>query len=134
MRARPFPSSPRRGGCGINKKTRSHRKAPQTGRFPRKQHASKALEPPRLPGLFWNLMASQAPLLTQEGSFKRATVNSFTPSGWSLTQNVSPDWPPLLPQEGNTFAWTHFHNFGCRVMSLCFRDAPLEHEADGPLI
>src|SRR6266436_1327170 len=72
------------------------------------------------------------PLLEQEGN--PLPCNSFTPSGWSLTQNVSPDCPPLLPQEGNTFAWTHFHNFGCRVMSLCFRDAPLEHEADGPLI
>src|SRR6267143_5956121 len=52
----------------------------QTGWFPWNAQQVIALEPPRLLGLFWNLMASQAPLLTQEGSFKRATVNWFTPS------------------------------------------------------
>ncbi len=34
--------------------------------------------PPARP--FWNLMASQAPLLTQEGNFKTRPANSFTPS------------------------------------------------------
>src|SRR6267143_1117709 len=52
----------------------------QTGWFPWNAQQLIALEPPRLLGLFWNFMASQAPLLTQEGSFKRATVNCFTPS------------------------------------------------------
>src|SRR2546426_428967 len=78
-------------------------------------------------------MASQAPLLTQEGSFKRATVNCFTPSGWSLTRDVSkriPQYnlqattpsapfrngdfffmarPPLLCKEGNTHGSTPSH-------------------------
>jgi len=36
----------------------------QTGWFPSKTLQAGALEPPRLLGLFWNLMASQAPLLT----------------------------------------------------------------------
>src|SRR6267143_6321304 len=47
--------------------------------------------PPARP--FWNLMASQAPLLTQEGNFKTRPANSFTPSMTAAT--IGPLSAPL---------------------------------------
>src|SRR5207249_4199112 len=70
-----FPSLPRRGGCGIHQKSRSHRRAADgvvahTTRF-RNAFRNNACERPPRPRLFRNgsvLLMARPPLLCKEGN------------------------------------------------------------------
>ena len=71
------------------KKCREATEAGADGVVPEQNPATSSFgtTPPARP--FWNLMASQAPLLTQEGNFKTRPANSFTPSMTAATAAVT---------------------------------------------
>src|SRR6266853_4837857 len=124
------------------RKCREATEAGADGVVPQQNPARRRLgtTPPARPFVELDGLAGTPPNLG--GEFKRSPANSFTPSGWSVLDNVTTSTftimttpsaplrrlraffllaqPPLLFQEGNTLSWQFIHTFiDRRYSSVC---------------